>query len=382
MALYMLWASGSASALPPAVQVSPAGQQCQENILPGNDDLSTGQVPIGFPINFFGANYSDLYVNNNGNVTFDDALSDFTPFGLVGAETKIIAVYFADWDTRPDGVTDDVRYGNTTFNGRPAFCVDYTGSDYNGIGYFANHTDKLNTHQLVLVNRSETGAGNFDICFNWNKTQWETGDASGGSGGLGGSPARVGWSNGSTSTYEEPGSGDSGAFLDSNPGGLSNRTNVGLPGRKCFEVRGGEPPLGKISARGTVDTVQGPTIGFSAANHCTPSLSTRPSVVALPAGGRIWTKTTVTESECTDQPPDSPLGFDTQTGTATGTFGPSAPGGLNGQPGTLEWTYYEDSPDTVQFTLTDSSDAVVFEATEQTPAVYRGSPGGVWTFGP
>jgi hypothetical protein len=128
--------------------------------------------------------------------------------------------------------------------------------------------------------------------------------------------------------------------------------------------------------------VQGPTIGFSAANHCTASLSTRPSVVGLPAGGRIWTKTTVTESECTDQPPDSPLGFDTQTGTATGTFGSSAPGGLNGQPGTLEWTYYEDSPDTVQFTLTDSSDAVVFQANEQTPAAYRGSPGGVWTFGP
>jgi subtilase family protein len=141
-------------------------------------------------------------------------------------------------------------------------------------------------------------------------------------------------------------------------------------------------PRGKISARGAVHTAQGPTIGFSAVNDCNPAQSTQPSIVGTTAGGRIWTKTTVTQSTCTDAPPASPLGFDTQTGTATGTFGPSAPGGRNGQQGTLQWKYYDDSPDTVQFTLRDSSNAVVFQAAAQTPSAYRGSPGGVWTFGP
>ncbi len=148
-------------------------------------------------------------------------------------------------------------------------------------------------------------------------------------------------------------------------------------------------PRGKISARGTVQATPGgasaqavaTAIAFSAANNCDPSLSTRPSVVGTAAGGLIWSKSAVVESNCTDQPPASPLGFDTQTGIATGSFGPAAPGGLNGQQGTLEWTYRDGSPDTVQFTLTDSSNDVVYEATEQTPGSYRGSPGGVWTFG-
>ena len=48
-----------------------------QNSLPANDDGSTGQVPVGFDLNFFGVPYSQLYVNNNGNVTFNGPLSDF-----------------------------------------------------------------------------------------------------------------------------------------------------------------------------------------------------------------------------------------------------------------------------------------------------------------
>src|SRR2546423_7635409 len=54
----------------------------QANTLPANDDGSTGLVPIGFSLDFFGATYDHLYVNNNGNVTFDGSLITFTPFGL------------------------------------------------------------------------------------------------------------------------------------------------------------------------------------------------------------------------------------------------------------------------------------------------------------
>jgi hypothetical protein len=142
------------------------------------------------------------------------------------------------------------------------------------------------------------------------------------------------------------------------------------------------PVLGKISARGTVQTAQGPAIGFSAANNCIAAQSTQPSIVGTGSGGRIWTKTTVTQSTCTDQPPASPLHFDTQSGTATGTFGPAAPGGRSGQQGTLTWTYYDNASDKVQFTLKDSSSTTVYQAAQQTPTAYRGASGGVWTFGP
>ena len=137
----------------------------------------------------------------------------------------------------------------------------------------------------------------------------------------------------------------------------------------------------KISARGTVETADG-TIAFSVANSCSQFSSNRPTILGTLNGGRLWSKSSVTGTSCTDQLPASPLGFDTQAGTASGIFGPSAPSGLSGQPGTLQWTYHNGSPDSVEFTLLDDSNLVVLHAAEQTPGPYHGSPGGVWAFGP
>ena len=62
----------------------------------------------------------------------------------------------------------------------------------------ALHADKLNSFQLILIDRSETGEGNFDIDSTINAIVQGTGDASsGGVNGVGGVPAAVGWSNGS-----------------------------------------------------------------------------------------------------------------------------------------------------------------------------------------
>src|SRR4051794_20803891 len=53
--------------------------------LAANDDGSSPAVNIGFNLNFFNANFSQLFVNNNGNVTFGSAQSNFTPTALNGA---------------------------------------------------------------------------------------------------------------------------------------------------------------------------------------------------------------------------------------------------------------------------------------------------------
>src|SRR5947208_2655068 len=52
------------------------------NTLAANDDGSTPAVPIGFTVNFYGVVKNTLFVNNNGNVTFSNALSAFTPTGI------------------------------------------------------------------------------------------------------------------------------------------------------------------------------------------------------------------------------------------------------------------------------------------------------------
>lgn len=201
--------------------------------LPATDDDSTGNLSLGFTINFYGLVYTGLYANNNGNVTFNAALPTFTPFSLADQSAPIIAPYFADVDTNAPE-SEILRYGAGTFAGRSAF-----GVTWGGVGYFPGLGDKLNQFQVILVERSDVNAGDFDIYFNYDQIQWETGGASGGEDGFGGDSARAGYSNGEAAhSYELPGSAVNGAFLDSNLAtGLIHNSNVGIDGRYVFQVR-------------------------------------------------------------------------------------------------------------------------------------------------
>jgi lysophospholipase L1-like esterase len=224
--------------------------ECNEHLLPRNDDNSTSQVTLPFEVNFYGETFTSLWVNNNGNVTFDGPLSTFTPFGLTGTSASIIAPFFGDVDTRPVGSgTVAYGWGDTIYQGHRAFCVNWLN-----VGYYNNHSDKLNSFQLLLVQREDAGAGDFDIVFNYDSVQWEAGDASGGSGGLGGSPARAGFSNGTGvpgTYYEVPGSGRSGAFLDSSSAGLARTsTDSSQVGRHTWRVRSGAAPSTEYVALG------------------------------------------------------------------------------------------------------------------------------------
>jgi Nidogen-like/PEP-CTERM motif len=214
------------------------------NTLARNDDGSTGLVNIGFSAKFFSTTQTALYVNNNGNVTFNSALTTYTPFGLTGNSFPIIAPFLADVDTTSptSGVT---QYGANTLGGRKVFGVNWIG-----VGYFNSQADKLNSFQLILTERLDTGAGNFDIEFNYDKILWETGSASGGSGGFGGTPAAVGYTDGGVNDFEFTGSRVTRAFLDSNPTGLIyGSRNSSTPGQYIFNVRNGiviDPPTNGI----------------------------------------------------------------------------------------------------------------------------------------
>ena len=225
------------SAVDPVAAAAIRGGAFNANTLPANDDSSTGAVSIGFDANFFGLNFNQLFVNNNGNVTFDSPLGTFTPFNLTSTGRQIIAPFFADVDTRGIG-SGLVTYGTGTVDGRNAFGVNWIN-----VGYFSQRTDKTNSFQLVLVDRSDTGAGNFDIEFNYDNIEWETGDASGGVNGLGGSSARAGFSNGSGApgtSFELPGSAVNGAFLNGGSNSLiANSLNSSVAGRYVFSARSG-----------------------------------------------------------------------------------------------------------------------------------------------
>jgi PKD repeat protein len=225
---------------------------CAQHQIPPNDDGSTSSsVPIGFTLNFFGRSYDQLWVNNNGNVTFDGPLSTYTPFGIRGSTLPIIAPFFADVDTRSGGNLVTYGFGNTTYQGHAAFCVDWVD-----VGYYNQRYDKKDSFQLLLVQRPDSGPGDFDIVFNYGSIQWETGEASGGVDGLGGASAYVGYSNGDGSdanSFELLGSGRPGSFLDGN----TDFSLIGHAfgptfqiGRYVFPVRTGAPPPNRYVAVG------------------------------------------------------------------------------------------------------------------------------------
>ncbi|HEY5170368.1 MAG TPA: nidogen-like domain-containing protein, partial [Acidimicrobiia bacterium] len=175
----------------------------------GNDDDST-TVSLPFPVHFFSGTFNQLFLNNNGNVTFDAALPAYTPFDLSTANRVIIAPFLADVDTRTGNA---VTYGTGTVDGHSAWGVNWPG-----VGCYNLNTSVLNNFQMILVDRSDVAAGDFDIEFNYDRIQWDSGQASDGDANcLNGSSARAGYSDGTAAnTFELPGSAVDGAFLDSN----------------------------------------------------------------------------------------------------------------------------------------------------------------------
>jgi hypothetical protein len=149
----------------------------------------------------------------------------------------MIAPFFADVDTRgpASGV---VSFGNGTFDGEQTFGVNWPN-----VGYFAQETDHLDDFQLLLVDRSDVGAGDFDIVFNYDSVQWETGDGSFGTDGQGGISAVAGFTDGSgnpSNLFELAGSSVPGSFLDGGPLALtSNSLNSNIAGRYIFTFRDG-----------------------------------------------------------------------------------------------------------------------------------------------
>ena len=258
----------------PGIAIKPLAG-CTTNTLPANDDGSTGAVTLPFSANYFGTTFTQTFVNNNGNITFSAPLGTFTPFNLNTTTIPIIAPFFADVDTRGAG-SGLVQYGNETVSGRPAFCVNWIN-----VGYFPSAVNLLNSFQLILIGRADTGAGNFDIQFNYDRIVWETGGASGGVGGLGGNSARAGYANGTMApgtSLELAGSAINGGLLDSNAmtGLINNSLNsMGLLGRYNFFVRGGTvlptptpTPTGTPTPPPTATPTPTPTPGV---NVCTPT---------------------------------------------------------------------------------------------------------------
>ena len=201
-----------------------------------NDDGSSQRIDITsvFPegVNFFSGKYAKMHINNNGNVTFDNRVSSFTPSPFPIANRPMIAPYWGDVDTRGGLSDSEDLHSNQVYYallGDGRIVVTWYK-----VGYYSANKDKYNTFQLVMTNRGDIGSGDFDVEYRYSRLEWTTGDASGGSGGLGGVPAQVGLDAGDQENYyAHPDS------LTENVLGLVDTSNVGESGVWRFQVRNG-----------------------------------------------------------------------------------------------------------------------------------------------
>jgi len=203
------------------------------NMLAAGDDGSSAAVALAptFPIglNFYGTYQNSFYVNNNGNLSFGMPLTSYTPASFTVLTQPMIAPFFADVDTRG---------GGTPMQNTVSWASDarHVYASWHLVGYYAMHANLLNSFQVAITERSDVAAGDFDVELRYEQCQWTTGDASGGTMGLGGTPARAGFAAGDgLRGLELPGAGTMNV-LD-----LCTTSNVGVPGVWRYAFRGGNP---------------------------------------------------------------------------------------------------------------------------------------------
>lgn len=190
-------------------------------------DLS-GDFPSG--LNFLGTTYSALYLNSNGNLTFDRPTDIHTPLPFPRVGLIMVAPWWGDVavDISPDpmrGVFWDIRSG------------EFTATWYN-VPYWSRTpalVDKHDSFQVIISDRSDVGLpGDFDLELRYEQCEWTTGDLSGGMDGLGGDGAQVGWNVGDgIDGFVLPGSGTMDVLQ------LCDTSNVGDPGVWVYQFRNG-----------------------------------------------------------------------------------------------------------------------------------------------
>lgn len=210
-----------------------------EGVLGRNDDSSTSAIDItsvfgAGGLNFFGTNYTSLFVNNNGNITFGHSLSAYiaAPIGGGGLSVPIIAAYWFDVDTR-GGVDTPSPGGTSTGSNLVYYDLDTTNriftATWDDVGFYSGHIGNPNAFQIRLF---DMGGGDFDIEFIYehiNQSASDTNDSPG-------EAPRAGYAKGNgTPGVELTLSGDytNVLDLDTAPG------NTGAPGYYHFQVRGG-----------------------------------------------------------------------------------------------------------------------------------------------
>ncbi len=209
------------------------GSRPAESSLPGpqhnDDDSATVSLPFTFTL--ADIPYDVVYVNNNGNLTFDSVDPAYTAIGFPTNRPRV-APFWGDVDTGSPSYS--VHNGDVWKEQVGTNVMIFT---WENVGYYNVHGDLLNTFQVAISdgNNPVLGLGN-NICFSYDEMCWTTGDASGGSVGFGGAPSEVGVDEGNGLNFALVGRFDHAGTDYDGPGGSNDGVDY-LDGKIfCYDV--------------------------------------------------------------------------------------------------------------------------------------------------
>jgi hypothetical protein len=176
-----------------------------------NDDGFTTKMALPFSFNYYGTSVDSIYINNNGNISFDAPYFTFTADSFPSSQFNMIAPFWADVDTRGgngqayfDSLSGTWITPTGGPNGRVRFKMTPTSLiiKWDSVGYFPSMGDKRNTFQLIITDGNDPlVAGGNNVAFCYGDMQWTTGSASGGQGGFGGTASTTGINKGNGVDY-------------------------------------------------------------------------------------------------------------------------------------------------------------------------------------
>ncbi len=154
------------------------------NLDDGSINVNVSSVFGGAGVNLYGTNYTSLFVNTNGLLTFASAEPNFTPANLTTLGQPSIAPFWTDIDIRKGG---EIYWDLDPVSGK--FTVTWLNvAAFNGPG--------TNSFQMVMTN---LGGGDFGVEFIYQSIGFTNGNNG---------QAMVGVSNGTNSQTLAEGSGD------------------------------------------------------------------------------------------------------------------------------------------------------------------------------
>jgi len=154
---------------------APLDLACASETLPSVADASA-EVALPFSLDTGdAAPKTSVWVSENGLLAFDEDPGVWFPVfdlaNLSAGNFDVIAPLYAD---ASQGANSSVTYGTTTFEGLPAFCVNWTNLEPNNdVADIVIDPVPTNTFQVVIVERTDRNVGAFDIITNYASVGWD-----------------------------------------------------------------------------------------------------------------------------------------------------------------------------------------------------------------